>query len=206
MNKKLSVLVISLAVISLVVSVVALADSGKPGPQGEQREQGISEGPLNFSWSWAGSYNDVLLIYANDKEVLRIPMDKFDNLTKPSSIPTVVAMGYVYENYGRQPEGSPRLVSGYNVEEVEWNQERFAYVITLSGIYYSLDYLDCVVTVTPTGPSGSVGTNDAPWAFLGSDGKVYVGLAQGYNPSFGEVEFYRIGSFQFVVYKYPDVG
>ncbi|HUU62965.1 MAG TPA: hypothetical protein VMX96_03480 [Dehalococcoidia bacterium] len=108
----------------------------------------------------------------------------------------IVAMGYVYEDYTNQPEGHPRLISGYNVDEVTWNGD--CYTITLTGISYN--QLNYVVQVTPIGGPPPLFTSAG-----NVNGKLCVTLHKvesGWDPQYVSVP-YAIGSFQFVVFKYP---
>ncbi len=117
----------------------------------------------------------------------------------PQGIPgpnLIVAMGYIYEDFSKQPMGNPRLIDGYNVSSVTWN-DNYGYCITLANMTYNL--YNYVTIVTPVTDSYSVSASPDPKGNLGI--KLY-GLFDVVDSS-GLHFHYQIGSFQFVVLKYP---
>lgn len=116
----------------------------------------------------------------------------------------IVAMGTVYEDCTKYPEGNPKLTSSYNVDKVTWDQN--FYQITLRGI-------------NPCNPSGNyitLVTNSEGWkkAFATAgcvrlqDGPVELSVALhtviGIDYADGVGIPYTIGSFSFIVFEVPE--
>lgn len=110
----------------------------------------------------------------------------------------IVAMGFVYEQNHGGLIGNPRLVRSYNVGEVYWDAN--FYVISLSGIDYK--QTNYIVQVTPLrgwkpffAEVGAIGNYP---------GKLCVSLHTVENLGSLSIGFpYCIGSFLFVVFRYP---
>jgi len=188
--KKYVIIYSIVAVAALVMSVLTFMQVRVPGPRGDTGLQGFQG--IQDSQGIQGSQGEEGVPGVN----------------------LIVAMGYVYEDYANHPDGSPELVSGYNVGNVAWDSSARVYVITLSGMDYNCR--DYVVVVTTFGhpnvavfgcPESQVRwRSDAPRVGVYAGGKLWIDRAQwiGYTcyPGFEE-EFYWIGSFQFVVFRYP---
>ena len=149
----------------------AKGDTGKRGYEGEQGERG-----------YTGTKGDI-------------------GLQGEQGIPSsnlIVAMGYIYEQTPGQPDGNPRLVRGYNVEDVIWDSNLPGYVITLTNIdYHQPNY---VVQITPM----ISGLCYAGCSSTG-DGKLSVQLFYDTEVTTNGFSVYRATeSFQFVVFRYPD--
>ena len=131
-------------------------------------------------------------------------------LQGPQGIPgpnLIVAMGYVQDDYAKQPYGNPRLLSSYNVDTVTWDSQNLCYDILLSGISYNQhdSHNGYIVLVTPMATARynatvvsttGVGSNPAgQWGLT-------VELLEVANGG-ANVPTSITGSFQFVVFRYP---
>ena len=90
----------------------------------------------------------------------------------PQGIPgqeLVVAMAYV-SDISQSEEGTPELVSGFNVKSVTWDITNRSYIITLVGDFTQHDY---VVLVTPVGNEPLYATSIWEWGNI-SEGRLRI--------------------------------
>lgn len=117
----------------------------------------------------------------------------------PQGIPgpdLIVAMGTVMDSQGM---ARPLIAGEYNVSEVEWDTQSNSYVITPADA--SLLNSKCVVLVTPFPAGPALHTS----ASCSASGQIRITLSEVTNVEgfTGPVNVRSMGSFQFVVFRYP---
>jgi len=111
----------------------------------------------------------------------------------------IVAMGYIYEDYANQPEGNPQIINSYGIDNVTWDKHLQGYIVTSTDIdIYSNNY---ITLVNPKDESHFA--TAGIMRYTNHEAKFCIRVTE--NPTQFPIDStsYNIGSFQFVIFKYP---